>query len=63
MEQSNYITFAKMNGYDIVFTGIGMGYITLGPIKLTETEDAEAALARLAEIGAHIMMDELRGQI
>ena len=60
MEQNNYVDFARAHGYDVVFTGIGMAFITIGELKLTETKDVEIIMEELADIGAHIMIDTIR---
>lgn len=60
MTRENYIDYAKSFGYEIRFTGIGMAYITLGEIKLTETMDADRVNNSLAQIGMAIMADTLR---
>ena len=60
MTPVDFITYAKSFGYDIQFTGIGMAYITLGDIKLTETMDTHLANNALAQIGMAIMVDTLR---
>lgn len=56
----DFINYAKSFDYDIQFTGIGMAYITLGDIKLTETMDTDLANNALAQIGMAIMVDTLR---
>jgi len=60
MTPADFINYAKSFGYDIQFTGIGMAYITLGDIKLTETMDTHLANNALAQIGMAIMVDTLR---
>ena len=60
MTPDNYIAFAKSFGYDIQFTDLGMAYITLGDVKLTETKDIPETEKALAMIGMAIMMDTLR---
>lgn len=60
MTPTDFINYAKSFGYDIQFTGIGMAYITLGDIKLTETMDTHLANNALAQIGMAIMVDTLR---
>ena len=56
----DYVNYAKMFGYEIKFSGLGMAYIELGDAKLTETEDIDAITAKMAQIGMAIMMDTLR---
>lgn len=63
MTPDNYIAFAKSFGYDLQFTGIGMAYITLSDIKLTETMDCEKAQYELALIGMAIMSDTIRAEV
>ena len=60
MDKNAYMDFARAHGYDVVFTGIGMAFITIGEVKLTETKDAEIIMTELADIGAHIMIDTIR---
>lgn len=56
----DYVDYAKMFGYEIKFSGLGMAYIELCGIKLTETEDVDSITAKMARIGMAIMMDTLR---
>lgn len=60
MTPYDYINYAKTFGYDIQFTGLGMAYITIGDVKLTETKDTPEIEKALAMIGMAIMMDTLR---
>ena len=60
MDMSNYMDVARMEGYDVRFTGIGMGYVTFGTVQLTEAMDTERAEAQLALIGMAIINDEAR---
>lgn len=60
MTSDNYIAFAKSFGYDIQFTDLGMAYITLGNVKLTETKDTLVIEHELMLIGMAIMIDTLR---
>lgn len=60
MTSADFISYAKSFGYGIQFTGIGMAYVALGDIKLTETMDDHLAYNALAEIGMAIMVDTLR---
>lgn len=60
MTMNNYMDYAKSFGYDVVFTGLGMAYITLGSVKLTETKDLEVIENELAFIGMAIMSDTIR---
>ena len=45
MTNQQFIDNAKSVGYEIRFTGIGMGYITIGNVKLTETKRNSAPIA------------------
>lgn len=60
MDMQNYMDAARMEGYDIQFTGIGMGFVTLGPVALTEVMDIDKAEAKLALIGMAIISDDVR---
>jgi hypothetical protein len=60
MTSADFINYAKSFGYGIQFAGIGMAYVTLGEIKLTETMDVHLANNALAQIGMAIMVDTLR---
>ena len=60
MTSVEFINYAKSFGYDIRFTGIGMAYIEINGVKLTETTDAYKAQAQLAQIGMAIMVDTIR---
>lgn len=60
MTSEDFINYAKSFGYGIQFTGIGMAYVTLGDLKLTETMDTHLANDALAQIGMAIMVDTLR---
>ena len=60
MNYFDYMDYAMSYGYSICFTGIGMGYIVFGELKLTETMDKEDAQRELALIGMSIMKDTLR---
>ena len=62
MTTVDFIDYAKSFGYDIQFTGIGMAYVTLGAIKLTQTMDTHLAKNALAQIGMAIMVDTLRSE-
>lgn len=62
MTRENYIDYAKSFGYEIRFTGIGMAYITLGDIQLTEIMDTDLINNSLAQIGMAIMADMLRSK-
>lgn len=62
MTTVDFIDYAKSFGYDIQFTGIGMAYVTLGDIKLTQTMDTHLAKNALAQIGMAIMVDTLRSE-
>lgn len=59
MDMNNYIDYAKSFGYEMVFSGLDMGYITMGNVKLTETKDIAIIEKDLAMIGMAIMMDAL----
>lgn len=60
MTMENYVNYAQSFGYDIRFTGIGMAYVTIGDVLLTEAMDAEKAERELAFIGMAIMADTVR---
>lgn len=60
MTPIQYIGYAKTFGYDVVYTGLGMAYITLGDIMLTEVKDSPVIQKELALIGKAIMQDTLR---
>lgn len=61
MENMNdYMDFAKSYGYELHFTGIGMAYLTIGGIKLTETKDVNVIRKELALLGMAIMSDTMR---
>lgn len=60
MDMLNYMNTARTEGYDVQFTGLGMGYVTLGTVMLTEVMDAEEAEAQLALIGMAIINDDVR---
>lgn len=60
MDYFDYMDYARSFGYTVRFTGIGMGYMVFGELKLTETMDREDAERELALIGMSIMKDTLR---
>lgn len=60
MTSVEFINYAKSFGYDIRFTGIGMAYIEINGVKLTETTDTYKVQAQLAQIGMAIMVDTIR---
>lgn len=60
MDMNNYMNYAKSFGYEVVFSGLGMGYIALGGVKLTDTKDIAIIEKDLAMIGMAIMMDTIR---
>lgn len=60
MDYFDYMDYARSFGYDVRSTGIGMGYVVFGELKLTETMDREDAERELALIGMSIMKDTLR---
>lgn len=55
-----YMDVARMNGYEMRFTGIGMAYIVYGSVMLTEVMDTEKAEVQLALIGMAINNDDVR---
>lgn len=57
---NEYMDFAKSCGYELHFTGIGMAYLTIGEIKLTETKDVNETRKELALLGMAIMSDTMR---
>lgn len=60
MDYFDYMDYAASFGYSVRFTGLGMGYVVFGELKLTETMDKEDAQRELALIGMSIMKDTLR---
>ena len=61
METMNdYMDFAKLHGYELHFIGIGMAYLTIGEVKLTETKDVNKIRKELALLGMAIMSDTMR---
>jgi len=60
MTTENFMNYARSFGYEIRYTGVGMGYIEFKGIKLTETMDYYKISPMLAQIGMAIMMDTLR---
>ena len=59
----DYMSIARIEGYEIVFTGIGMAYVKYSTIKLTETMDIEHAKQELMKIGQAIANDWTRQYI
>lgn len=55
-----FMDVARMNGYEVRFTGIGMAYVVYGSVMLTEVMDTEKAEAQLALIGMAINNDDVR---
>lgn len=62
MTTENFMDYARSFGYEVRFTGLGMGYIELKGIKLTETMDLPNVYPALAQIGLAIMKDTLRSE-
>ena len=61
MTTENFIDFARMHGYGLRFTGIGMAYVVLNDtIFLTESMDIDKAERELMLIGMAIMNDTVR---
>lgn len=60
MTNQQFIDNAKSVGYDIQFTGIGMGYITLGDLKLTETKDIAEVEKDMVLLGMAVIADLVR---
>ena len=60
MTMENYMNYAQSFGYGIRYTGIGMAYVTIGDILLTEAMDTVKAERELAFIGMAIMADTVR---
>lgn len=60
MDMRNYMDYAKSFGYEVVFSGLDMGYIALDNVKLTETKDIAIIEKELAMIGMAIMMDTIQ---
>lgn len=59
----DYLEIAKMQGYEIVFVGLGMAYVRYETIKLTETMDKKAAEQVMEKIGLAIASDWTRQYI
>lgn len=57
---NEYMDFAKSYGYELHFAGIGMAYLAIGEIKLTETKDINEIRKELALLGMAIMSDTMR---
>ncbi len=57
---NEYMDFAKSYGYEMHFTGIGMAYLTIGDVKLTETKDVNEIRKELVLLGMAIMSDIMR---
>lgn len=62
MTLENFVHYAESFGYEIKFIGLGMAYIMVCGVKLTETMDAHLAHHTLAQIGMAIMADTLRSE-
>lgn len=61
MTTENFIDFARMHGYDLRFTGLGMAYVVLNDtVFLTEAMDTDKAERELMLIGRAIMNDTVR---
>lgn len=60
MDINDYIGLAEAEGYELRRTGIGMGYVTIGSIQLTEIMDSADALMKMVMIGMAISQDLLR---
>lgn len=60
MTMENYMNYAQSFGYGIRYTGIGMAYVTIGDVLLTEAMDTVKAERELAFIGMAIMADTVR---
>ena len=60
MDIQEYINLAEAEGYELRRTGIGMGYITIGSLQLTEVMDSADALMEMVMIGMAISQDLLR---
>lgn len=63
MDMQNYMDAARMEGYEVRFTGIGMGFVAFGTVALTEVMDIDKAEAQLALIGMAIISDDVRKMI
>lgn len=59
----DYMEIAKMEGYELVFTGLGMGYVKYGTVKLTDTMDKALAEQAMEKIGLAIASDWTRQYI
>lgn len=61
MTTENFIDFARMHGYGLRFTDIGMAYVMLNDtILLTKAMDIDKAERELMLIGMAIMNDTVR---
>lgn len=60
MTTENFMDYAKSFGYQIAFTGLGMGYLTIKDRAITETMDLPEVEKALALIGMAIMADTVR---
>lgn len=60
MTMENYMNYAQSFGYSIRYTGIGLAYVTIGDVLLSEAMDTEKAERELALIGMAIMTDSVR---
>jgi len=59
----DYLHIAMLQGYELVFTGLGMAYVRYETIKLTDTMDKEAAEQVMKKIGLAIASDWTRQYI
>lgn len=59
----DYMDIARLQGYELVFTGLGMAYVRYETIKLTETMDKEDAEQIMIKIGFAISADWTRQYI
>ena len=60
MTNQDYMDFARTYGYDLRFTGLGMAYIVLDDLLLTEAMDIAKAEKELALIGMAVLADAVR---
>ena len=59
----DYADIARMQGYELVYTGLGMAYVKYESIKLTETMDKALAEQVMENIGLAIASDWTRQYI
>ena len=60
MTMNNYADYARSYGYEVRLASLGMGYVALGSLQITEIMDDGQAEKELALIGMAIMQDTMR---